>query len=293
MRIAVIGAGIAGNVAAARLHASHEVTVFEAAARVGGHTHTHELEVAGRQVSVDTGFIVYNERTYPRFTALLARLGVATQESSMSFSVRDEASGLEYNGTSLNALFAQRRNLVRPAFLGMVRDILRFNREAPELLERPADPVSLGDYLQANHYSPQFVEHYILPMGAAIWSAGTATLRNFPAVYFGILKTGAAVVPLNVLLKPREIAYHLRDSDATVAEDQGAGRLLAAMACVALDANGEEPRVLHPVTLFQGGDAGSSRLSRGENGDLRSGLIASNGSRWEELVAYRGSHDPA
>src|SRR5688572_33426148 len=121
MRIAVIGAGIAGNVAAARLHASHEVSVFEAAPRVGGHTHTHEIEIAGRQVFVDTGFIVYNERTYPRFTALLARRGVATQESSMTFSVRDDASGLGYNGTSLNNLFAHRPTPVRPACPGMTR----------------------------------------------------------------------------------------------------------------------------------------------------------------------------
>ncbi len=184
MRIAVIGAGIAGNVAAARLHASHEVTVFEAAARVGGHTHTHELEIAGHQVFVDTGFIVYNERTYPRFTALLARLGVATQESSMSFSVRDEASGLEYNGTSLNALFAQRRNLVRPAFLGMVRDILRFNREASRQLDAQGPDPTLGDLLAAGRYGRAFRELYIVPMGAAIWSTDPARMLDFPARFF-------------------------------------------------------------------------------------------------------------
>jgi len=184
MRIAVIGAGIAGNVVAARLHASNEVTVFEAAPRVGGHTHTHELEIAGRQVSVDTGFIVYNERTYPRFTALLARLGVATQESSMSFSVRDEASGLEYNGTSLNALFAQRRNLVRPAFLGMVRDILRFNRDAPRLLGGQGPDPTLGDLLAAGRYGRAFREHYIVPMGAAIWSTDPARMLDFPPRLF-------------------------------------------------------------------------------------------------------------
>ena len=183
MKIAIVGSGIAGNVAAYHLHREHEITLFEAGNHVGGHTHTHQIEHEGRRIAVDTGFIVCNDRTYPNFLALLDELGVEVQASDMSFSVQT-AGGLEYNGTTLNSLFAQRRNLVRPSFWRMIRDILRFNREAPELLERPADPVSLGEYLQANQYSPQFVEHYILPMGAAIWSAGTATLRNFPAVYF-------------------------------------------------------------------------------------------------------------
>jgi hypothetical protein len=183
VKIAIVGGGIAGNVAAYHLHREHEITLFEAGNHVGGHAHTHQIEHEGRRIAVDTGFIVCNDRTYPNFLALLDELGVEVQASEMSFSVQT-AGGLEYNGTTLNSLFAQRRNLVRPSFWRMIRDILRFNREAPGLLERPADPVSLGDYLQANHYSPQFVEHYILPMGAAIWSAGTATLRNFPAVYF-------------------------------------------------------------------------------------------------------------
>jgi predicted NAD/FAD-binding protein len=184
MRVAVIGAGIAGNVAAHCLHTAHEVTLFEAAGHVGGHSHTHEVEVGGKRVSVDTGFIVYNERTYPRFTAWLARLGVATQESCMSFSLRDDASGLEYNGTSLNSLFAQRRNLFRPSFLGMVRDILRFHREAPRLLDGPGDEQPLGEYLAAQRYGRAFREHYILPMGAAIWSTAAGRMLDFPARFF-------------------------------------------------------------------------------------------------------------
>jgi predicted NAD/FAD-binding protein len=184
MRVAVVGAGIAGNVAAARLHATHEVTVFEAASHVGGHTHTHAVELAGRQVSVDTGFIVYNERTYPRFSALLARLGVATQESSMSFSVRDEGSGLEYNGTSLNAMFAQRRNLLRPSFLGMVRDILRFHREAPSLLDEHGPEPALGAFLAAGRFGREFRDLYVIPMGAAIWSTDPGRMLEFPARFF-------------------------------------------------------------------------------------------------------------
>ena len=183
MKIAIIGSGIAGNVAAYRLHREHEVTVFEAADHVGGHTHTHEIEHEGRPVAVDTGFIVCNDRTYPNFLALMAELGVELQPSDMSFSVQT-ASGIEYNGTSLNGLFAQQRNLVRPAFWRMIRDILRFNRNAPRLLRWRSDSLRLGEYLDAHGYSPQFVEHYILPMGAAIWSAGTASVRDFPARYF-------------------------------------------------------------------------------------------------------------
>jgi predicted NAD/FAD-binding protein len=151
---------------------------------VGGHSHTHEVEISGRRLSVDTGFIVFNDRTYPRFTALLDELAVATQESHMSFSVRDEATGLEYNGTSLNGLFAQRRNLLRPAFLGMVRDILRFNREAPSLLESPGGELPLSEFLGRGRYGRAFRDHYLLPMGAAIWSTDPAAMLEFPARFF-------------------------------------------------------------------------------------------------------------
>jgi predicted NAD/FAD-binding protein len=184
VKIAIIGSGIAGNVAAHHLYREHDITVFEAADHVGGHTHTHEIEHEGHRVCVDTGFIVCNDRTYPRFLALMDELDVELQPGEMSFSVTCAASGLEYNGTTLNSLFAQRRNVLRPTFWRMIRDILRFNREAPRLLDSPDDACTLGDYLDAQGYSPQFVEHYILPMGAAIWSAGTDTLRAFPARYF-------------------------------------------------------------------------------------------------------------
>lgn len=184
MKIAIVGTGIAGNVAAYRLHREHDITVFEAGSHVGGHTHTHDVSVAGRQYAVDTGFIVFNDWTYPNFIALLDELGVDSQPSGMSFSVRDERTGLEYNGTSLDTLFAQRRNLVRPSFWRMVRDILRFNRTAPELLAAPDDTMSLGAYLETGGYSREFVEHYIIPMGAAIWSTDPVRMRAFPARYF-------------------------------------------------------------------------------------------------------------
>jgi len=184
MKIAIIGSGIAGNVAAWHLSREHEITVFEAGSHAGGHTHTHVVEQAGRSYNVDTGFIVFNDWTYPHFIALLDALGVASQPSAMSFSVRDDASGLEYNGTSFDTLFAQRRNLLRPSFWRMLRDIARFNREAPRLLATPGDETTLGDYLAGNGYSREFVEHYIVPMGAAIWSTDATRMRGFPARNF-------------------------------------------------------------------------------------------------------------
>ena len=183
MKVAIIGSGIAGNVVAHHLHAAHDITVFEAAGHIGGHTHTHTVELDGERHAIDTGFIVYNDWTYPNFSALLNELGVESQPSAMSFSVRNEASGLEYNGTTLNTLFAQRRNLLRPSFHRMVRDILRFNHIAPELLEA-ANEICLGDYLAAGKYSPQFINNYLIPMGAAIWSTDPTRMLSFPARYF-------------------------------------------------------------------------------------------------------------
>jgi predicted NAD/FAD-binding protein len=184
MRIAIVGTGIAGNVAAYRLAREHEITVFEAASYVGGHTNTVDVDYRGRQYAVDTGFIVFNDWTYPEFIRLLDELGVESKPSSMSFSVSCEKTGLEYNGTSRNALFAQRSNLLRPSFYRMIADILRFNREAPALLDGRNQTTTLGEYLDAGGYSRQFVEHYIVPMGAAIWSAKPEGLREMPASFF-------------------------------------------------------------------------------------------------------------
>ncbi len=184
MKIAIVGTGIAGNVAAYKLAREHDITVFEADSRIGGHSNTIDVVAAGRRWAIDTGFIVYNDVTYPNFVALLDELGVVSQPSDMSFSVSDRASGLEYNGASLGTLFAQRRNLLRPSFYRMLLDILRFNREAPALLDSPGASLSLGDYLDAQGYSRGFVEHYIVPMGAAIWSATPDGIRRVPAKFF-------------------------------------------------------------------------------------------------------------
>lgn len=184
MRIAVVGSGVAGLVSAALLDGAHEVTVFEAGEHIGGHTHTHRVERFGRTWHIDSGFIVFNQRTYPNFIRLLDRLGVASQPTTMSFSVRDERDGLEYNGADLDRLFVQRRNLLRPSFLRMVADILRFYRRAPALLEGGDETLRLGDYLAAGGFSRRFVEQHIVPMGAAVWSAEPARLLDFPARAF-------------------------------------------------------------------------------------------------------------
>ncbi len=184
MKIAVIGTGIAGMVAAHKLHRAHDLTVFEAGNYVGGHTATIPVEENGRTLPVDTGFIVYNEWTYPNFCALLSELGVATKPSDMSFSVRDERTGLEYAGNNLSTLFAQRRNLLRPSHYRMLADLLRFYRQSRELLRSDADTLTLGEYLQRRRYSQVFIEQHLIPMGAAIWSANPAQFYQFPARSF-------------------------------------------------------------------------------------------------------------
>ncbi len=181
MKIAIVGAGIAGNTAAYRLRREHEVTVFEAVDHVGGHTHTVDVERNGERYAVDTGFIVFNDWTYPNFIALLDELGVASQPTSMSFSVSCERTGLEYNGTSLAALFADRRNLLRPRFYRMLADIVRFGRDAREFLASGNDTATLADFLAANRYSPELATHYVVPMTAAIWSAAPGSVGTIPA----------------------------------------------------------------------------------------------------------------
>lgn len=184
MRVAIVGTGIAGLTVAHHLQHRHQLVLFEANDYAGGHTHTVDVQDATGTLAVDTGFIVFNDWTYPHFIELLTGLGVPAQPTDMSFSVRCEASGLEYNGTSLNTLFAQRRNLFRPAFLGMIRDILRFNRESTRLLEDADARLTLDECLQAGGYGAAFRDEYIVPMGAAIWSAAAGETLRMPARFF-------------------------------------------------------------------------------------------------------------
>jgi uncharacterized protein len=181
MRIAIVGAGIAGLTCAHLLHLEHEISVFEAAATAGGHTRTVQVETERGVDHVDTGFIVYNDRNYPGFERLLERLGVASQPSEMSFSVSDGTGEFEYNGASPNGLFARRSSLLRPAFHRMVRDLLRFNREAPALIGLNGSGPTLLDFLEEGRYSREFVERLILPQAAAVWSADPRQLGSFPA----------------------------------------------------------------------------------------------------------------
>ncbi|MEA2311765.1 MAG: uncharacterized protein QOE28_1733 [Solirubrobacteraceae bacterium] len=179
MKVAVVGAGVSGLVAAHLLHDRHDVTVFEAGAYAGGHTNTITVETETGSHEVDTGFIVFNDRNYPRFEALLDRLRVASQPAQMSFGVSDGA-GFEYASTSLNGLYASRGNLLRPAFHRMIAEVPRFQRAARELLASDAEP-SLRDWLGGLGLSEHFVERLIVPQAAAVWSADPAQMWSFPA----------------------------------------------------------------------------------------------------------------
>tara|TARA_B110000196_G_scaffold31632_1_gene23977 strand:- start:2860 stop:4161 length:1302 start_codon:yes stop_codon:yes gene_type:complete len=185
-KIAVIGAGISGLLSAYLLSREHDVTLFEANEYLGGHTHTKSVQSGGKTYPVNTGFIVYNDWTYPNFIKLMTQLGVASEASEMSFSVRDENTGLEYNGTSLNSLFAQRSNILKPTFWLMIKDILRFNKQTVEMVENDtiSDTQSLGEFVKEHGYSDRFVNHYIVPMGAAIWSASVDVMMEFPLKFF-------------------------------------------------------------------------------------------------------------
>ena len=180
MRIAIVGTGIAGNVAAYKLRAQHDITVYEASPYVGGHTNTVDVTEDGRTIPVDTGFIVFNDRTYPNFIELLDEIGQDSQPSIMSFSVSSGDAGLEYNGAGLNALFAQRRNILRPPFYRMIRDILRFNRDAMATLPFEDEGQSVGEYLLRHGYSQEFMNDYLVPMAAAIWSAEPVAIHEMP-----------------------------------------------------------------------------------------------------------------
>ncbi len=184
MNIAVIGAGISGLVAAYLLCRDHSITVFEANDYAGGHTHTVECEQADIRFPVDTGFIVYNEENYPHFVTLLSRLGIPSDSSTMSFSVTCRNTGLEYRPSTLATLFADRRNLWNPAFWRMLAEILRFRRESGELLRGDERSTTLGEYLVERGYSQFFIEKFLVPMGAAIWSADPERFRDFPAASF-------------------------------------------------------------------------------------------------------------
>lgn len=182
MRIAIVGSGVSGLVCAHLLGRRHEVTVYEAEGRPGGHAHTHKVALPDADLDLDTGFLVYNDRTYPGLVRLFEELHVATAPSEMSFSVSDERTGLEWRGTSAGTVFAQRRNLVRPSFLEMLTDVVRFNRLARSFLAEPPPPgYTVEDLLGERRWSRPFVDWYLVPLGSSIWSAGKSVFGRMPA----------------------------------------------------------------------------------------------------------------
>lgn len=186
MRIAVVGGGISGMMAWYLLQQKHDVTLIEANDYLGGHTATVDVTVEGKQYAIDTGFIVFNNWTYPIFNRFIAELGVAFQHTTMSFSVKHSAQNLEYNGNTFSSLFAQRRNLFRPSFWAMLLEIVRFNKLGKKLLaeQHPDLDLALGDFLLKHDFGSAIRDNYLMPMGAAIWSAGLAEMPAFPVRFF-------------------------------------------------------------------------------------------------------------
>jgi predicted NAD/FAD-binding protein len=184
--IAIIGSGISGLTSAYLLSQKHRVSVFEKAAVIGGHTATVDVEHDGEHFAIDTGFIVFNNKTYPNFLALLSELGIDKQATEMSFSVKNPASKLEYNGHTLNSLFAQRRNIINPRFWYLIKEILRFNKLCKALYQSGdyQQDETLGQFLQRQGFNHYFGQHYILPMGAAIWSTSLADMTTFELAFF-------------------------------------------------------------------------------------------------------------
>lgn len=226
-RVAVIGAGVSGLTAAYLLQRRYDVVLFESADRLGGHAHTHDVTTAdARTLGVDSGFIVHNERTYPNLLRLFAELGVSTQDTEMSMSVRCQGCGLEFAGAKgFGGLFPRIGNMARPAYLAMLAQVPRFHRRANRLLDTPntGDELTFGEFLEAGRFSSYFAEHFALPLVSAVWSSGQRTSRSYPARYLfeflrhhGMLSVTGSPVWKTVAGGSREYVRRVADRVAAV-----------------------------------------------------------------------------
>jgi predicted NAD/FAD-binding protein len=256
MKIAIVGTGVSGLVAAHRLHREHELTVYEAAPRIGGHTHTVPVEDPRHgELWVDTGFIVFNDRNYPEFEALLGELGVAAKPSHMSFSVSD-GRGFEYSGTPWG-LFARPSHLVSPSFLRMLREWRRFNREARGLIGMNGTAPSLGHWLEQQGYSRQFVERLIVPQASAVWSADPGQMWEFPASFLAEFFENHGMYSLRDRPRWRTVVGGSRSyAEAIVAPWRDRVRLSAPVrrierlpGCVRIEADGCEAKEFDQVVI--------------------------------------------
>lgn len=272
----MVGAGIAGLSAAWLLSRVHAVTLFEANDYLGGHTHTVDVTLDGLTAPVDTGFLVFNDRTYPELIALFDYLGVASCASDMSFSVRIAAENIEWAGSNLAAVFAQRRNLLRPRFWGMLSEILRFNREATAIARNGGVQLTLGEFLAAGGYGRAFRDWYLLPMAGAIWSCPAATMLNYPARTFFAFCANHGLLQVSGRPQWRTVIGGARTYVARLAAEIGAVRINTPV-----------------VSVLRGTGGASLRLAGGETEGFDAVVLACHSDQALRLLGDASAEEHA